>query len=278
MEAFRNIVAWYVQHKNSLDFVKDVLFAIGLIATFYGYIKFLAFLTQRGTLNKRQEMENDAKTYKEINDKLEQYVESFKATPSNMRGIGIRLLYIKNYPYNLDDDGFRQTLYYYFMSEYHKPSGYISSTGLYVMEDLWYVGSCIYYNPKNEKWFIDDKDLRFKNYHALKHKQLMKRIPFANILGYDFDADWSDKEEPVFYTKYKYYKWKLFADGLVAVTFDEEFSLAHTVDLKKSKRKRRIVRTTFRRLASKFKIYSMNMKRRKESKVKPPKAVKKDVS
>ncbi len=272
MDAFTNIVNWYVQHKDQLDLLKDILFAIGLIATFYGYFKFLKFLTQRGSLNKRLEMENDAKMYNEVQGKLKDFVDSYRdASEENRRDIGIRLLYIKNYPYKLENDGFSQMLYYYFMSEYHKASGYVSTTGLYVMEHLWYFGNSIYYNPKNEKWFIDKKGLKFKKYRELKHRQLVKRIPFANILGYDFNSDWADKGEPVFYTKYKYYKWKLFANDLEAVSVEQKYHLADKVHLVKSKRKKRVVKTLFRRLKHKIDMFFIDRKHRKETKARKAK-------
>jgi hypothetical protein len=214
MEVLRKIVAWYVQHKNDIDFIKDVIFVFGVVATFHGYFKFLGFLAQRGMLNKRQEMENDVKLYDVIYNKLKGYVDH-EASQSERCGIGIRLLFIKNYPYKLDDDGYPQQLYYYFLSKYHEASGYISGKGLYVMEDLWARSKSVYYNPRNKKWFVDDKGLAFKKYQELEHKQLVRRIPFANIYGCDFNSDWSEKGEPVFYTKYKYYKPKLFADELV---------------------------------------------------------------
>jgi hypothetical protein len=266
MEVFTNIVTWYVQYKNYFDFVKDILFAIGIIATFYGYFRFLKFLTQRGALNKRQEMENDTKMYDEVHGKLKVFVDSYNASSEKLRDIGIRLLYIKNYPYKLENDGFSQMLYYYFLTDYHKASGYISSTGLYVMEHLWFWGDAVYYNPKNEKWFTDKKGLSFKKYRQLKHKQLVRRIPFASILGYDFDSDWADKGEPVFYTKYKYYKWKLYADDIEAVSIDQEYHLAHKVSLKKSRRKKRIIRGLFHRIKHNVEIYFINRNRRKNTK------------
>lgn len=134
MEELRDIVKWYAQHKDYADFIKDITFAIGVIATFYGYFKFLNFLAQRGVLNKRQEMENDAKLYGEIHDKLKEHVDSYRASKKNMRDIGIRLLFIKNYPYKLDKDGYSHMLYYYFLSENHQATGYISSTGINVMD------------------------------------------------------------------------------------------------------------------------------------------------
>jgi hypothetical protein len=254
MHSFKEAVNWYVQHQNDIDFVKDIIFAIGVIATFYGYFKVLRFLTQRKMLNKRQEMENDSKLYAEVHDKLKEYVQDFGMTTKNLRDVGIRLLYMKNYPYNLENDGFRFMLYYYFITEHHQPSGYISGKGLYVMEPLWFWSEAVYCNPKNGKWFTGKKSQSFRGYHELKYKQLVKRIPFANILGYDFESDWADKGEPVFYTKYPYTDWKLYADDLEAVTIDKAEYPSDRVSLQKSKRAKR-VRTLRLRFQNKIKAH-----------------------
>ena len=237
METFRTIVSFYSDHKIYIDFIKEVTFVIGLA---YGYIKFLLFLRHRETLNKIQEMKNDLEIYQEIKEKLKLYVNSYNENPKLPGDIGIRLLYIKNYPYKLDDDGYSQMLYHYFMTENHNASGYISSKGLYVMDHLWVYSEAIYYNSQNGKWFIDKKEQKYKGFIELKHKQLVKRIPFTNIYGYDFNSDWAEKGEPVFYTKYKYLEWKLYAEELVAVSIDRENHLAFKVSLNKSKRTRRI--------------------------------------
>jgi len=245
--------------------MKDCVFVVGLIATFYGYFKFVMFLRQRKALNKRQEMENDARLHGEIHEKLKEYVDSYAASQNDMRDIGVRLLYIKNYPYELDNDGFSQMLYYYFMSEGHKATGYISGKGLYVMDYLAIFDNSIYYNSKNEKWFISSSGRSFRGYKELEHKQLVKRIPFANIYGYDFNSDWADKGEPVLYTKYKYDKWKLFADDLAAVDIKQEHHLAHKITLRKKKRARK-ARTLLRRLRNRTHGYFMRKKTNKQLK------------
>jgi len=267
METFQTIVTWYAQHKDYFDFVREIVFAVGLIATFYGYTKLLKYLTQRKALVKRQEMENDAKLYDAIHQKLKERVDSYNATEENPRDIGVRLLYMENYPYKLANDGYDQMLYYYFMSEHHKASGYISGKGLYLMEHIWFYGNNIYYNQNNEKWFIDKKGLSFKKYSELNYKQLVRRIPFANIYGYDFNSDWAFKGEPVFYTKYKYDKWKLYADDLEAVNIDQKYHLASKLHLSKKKRTRRF-RSYLKRLNSKVSYYFLNRKHKKETEAK----------
>jgi hypothetical protein len=258
----KTVIDWYVRNKDYIDFVKDIIFAIGAVVTFYGYFKFFGFLAQRKMLNKRQEMENDSKLYEEIRGKLKEYVDDYGATQKKLRDIGIRLLYMKNYPYNLEDDGYSQMLYYRFFMDGQPPTGYISGKGLYVMEHLWFLSQAIYHNSKNGKWFVHEKGRSFRNYQELEHKQLVRRLPFANILGYDFNSDWADKGEPVFYTKYKYYKWKLFADELEAISIDDEFQLAHKVSLSKNKRTRRI-RVRLRAIRIKIRSRFMQRKARK---------------
>ena len=256
------VVNWYVQHKNYIDLIKDIIFAIGATATFVGFYQLVRFLLQRKMLNKQQEMDNDTRLYAEINDKLREYVEGYDLKPDQLRDVGIRLLYMKNYPYNLDNDGFSQGLYYYFFTEIHRPSGYISSKGLYVVDFVKYFSDSIYYNPKNGKWFISKEKRKFRRYKELKLKHLVKRIPFANILGYDFNSDWADKGEPVFYTKYKYTSWRLFADDLEALTWKDGKYPTERLTLQKSKRTRRI-RTFFLRIKSRIRSYFLERKSKK---------------
>ena len=257
------ILNWYISNKDYIDLAKDVVFAIGAVATVAGFLQFIKFIPQRKVLNKRQEMDNDARLYSEVHSKLKVYVESYDAKPDNLRDIGIRLLYIKNYPYNLDNDGFRQELYYYFLTEAHKPSGYISGKGIYVLENVWFWDCSVYFNPKNGKWFIDKKGCVFKKFVELKHKQVLKRIPFANIYGYDFDSDWADKGEPVFYTKFKYTDWKLFADNLEAITLEKGRYPLDRVTLKKGKRARRVI-TFLHGLRSRIRGYIIDKKIEKQ--------------
>lgn len=235
------VVNWYVQNKSYIDLAKDVVFVFGAVVTFVGFYQFIKFLVQRKSLNKRQEMDNDARLYEELHDKLKDYVESYGVKPNELRDIGIRLLYIKNYPYNLDNDGFRQELYYYFFTQNHNPSGYISGKGLYVVDFIHHFSDSIYYNSKNGKWFVDKENQTFRKYDELNLRHIIKRIPFANVLGYDFNSDWADKGEPVFYTKYKYTDWRLFADDLEAVNWkDGEYS-SDRLTLQKHKRARRTI-------------------------------------
>ena len=88
------VIDWYVRNKDYIDFVKDIVFAIGAVLTFVAFYQFIKLVVQRKTLNKRQEMENDLRMYEEIRGKLKEYVDDYDATQKKMRDIGIRLLHI----------------------------------------------------------------------------------------------------------------------------------------------------------------------------------------
>jgi len=261
------VLNWYTQNKDYIDLSKDIVFVVGAVATFVGFYQFIKFLIERKILNKRQEMDNDARLYREIYSKLKAYVDSYEVTQEKLRDMGIRLLYIKNYPYKLDNDGFRQELFYYVFDAGHKANGYISGKGIYILNFLRYFDNCVYVNPKNGKWFIDEKGRSFRKYKALKYEHLLMRIPFANIFGYDFDSDWSDKGEPVFYTKYKYTDWRLFADDMEALTLKNGEYPYNRFSLRKSKRTRRI-RSFFRKSKNKLKGYLYDRKIKKKLKEK----------
>lgn len=240
MEYIDKIVNWYIQNKNQIDLVKDVIFVLGSLVTLAGVYQLMKLLFQRKMLNKRQEMDNDARLYNETHKEIREYVKSYDLDPSNLRDVGIILLYMKNYPYKLDDDGFRQMLYYHFFTQIHQPSGYMSGKGLYVVDFLYMSSESIYYNERNQKWFIHRTGRKFRNYEELSCRHLVKRIPFANIYGYDFNSDWAEKNEPVFYTRYVYNDWRLFADDLEALTWQNGEYTSDRLSLQKHKQARRI--------------------------------------
>lgn len=240
MEFFNQIIQWHVEHQPAINLFKDVVFLIGVVVTFYGYGKIAKYFAVRNTQRKRLEMEYDAELSRKIKPKLTDYVNDYKASPTNLRDIGIRLLYIKNYPYNLNNDGYRFMLHYYFMTARHNASGYVTGKAIYIVDHLKFMSQSIYFNEKNDKWFIRDKGHTYRGYAELAHTDLLKQIPFANMYGCDFESEWAEKGEPVFYTKYKYNDWRLFGDDLQAITQQDGGYPRNILDLKKNKRAKKI--------------------------------------
>ena len=233
-------INWYIRNKDYINFAKDLLSIFGIIMAIVGFSSWIKMLFRKKLADKRMEMNTDMKTYSEFQEKLKTYIDDFELSPNNMLDVGIRLLYMKNYPYNLEDDGYKQCLYYYFFTDRHGLSGYISNKGVYIVDWVRYMENSIYYNPKNRRWFVAKKDKKRKRYIELKQEYMIKRIPFSNIYGYDFESDWSEKGEPVLYTKYKYTNWQLYGEEIVALNRGDGKYDPDRIFLKKSKRAKRI--------------------------------------
>lgn len=237
-----DVLVWYKNNLDYINLIKDIISAIGTIGIFLSIYKFIQFLTNRKILDKRQEVDNDARSYREIHPQLSNYINTrYQGKPKDFK---IQLLYIRNYPYNIENDGYNYYLFYYLPTSNHKPCGYISGKGIYILYPIGFSNS-IYKHNRNNTWFIDKKGLLFKNYEELNYTCLRLRIPFAHIFGSDFNSDISEGE-PVFYTKYKYGDWKLFADDIEALTLDSNCTYSYCptpTSLRKSKKKRHIGRS-----------------------------------
>lgn len=212
MELCPKMLEWYCSNETLVNFIIDIITIVGFITAIYAICDIIKYLRTRKMQNKINEMQRDEQTSHTLSRELEKYIGS------GGHDYGVRLVFYKNYPYKLDDDGFRKYSYWYKFSEKHVPSGYISNTDVAIIEEVSFCGDRIYYNEKTHKWFIDGSNKQFKKYLELPYDMIIYRLPFQNILGYRFgSSDWTDKHEPVFFTKYKYNSWKLFGDNMTAV-------------------------------------------------------------
>ena len=101
----------------------------------------------------------------------------------------------------------------------HIPDGYISSTSVAIIEEVSFCGDKLYYSGRTHKWFIDAPNKKFREYQELPYDMMVYYIPFQNIIGHRFGlSDWTDKNEPIFFTRYKYNSRKLFSNDIMAVT------------------------------------------------------------
>lgn len=202
MELCPKMLEWYCSNETLVNFIIDIITIVGFITAIYAICDIIKYLRTRKMQNKINEMQRDEQTSHTLSRELEKYIGS------GGHDYGVRLVFYKNYPYKLDDDGFRKYLYWYKFSEKHVPSGYISNTDVAIIEEVSFCGDRIYYNEKTHKWFIDGSNKQFKKYLELPYDMIIYRLPFQNILGYRFgSSDWTDKHEPVFFTKYKYNSW-----------------------------------------------------------------------
>lgn len=206
------MLEWYKNNESLVNLIVDMITIIGFVTTIYAICNIIRYLRTRKMQNKISEMQRDERTFCVLSHELEEYIGS------GGQDHGIRLVFYKNYPYKLNDDCFRKYLYWYKFSEKHVPSGYISNTSIAIIEEVSFCGNRIYYNEKTQKWFVDNPNKQFKKYLELPYDMIIYHIPFQNILGYRFGpSDWTDKHEPVLFTKYRYNNWRLFGDNMVAV-------------------------------------------------------------
>lgn len=206
------MLEWYFNNKVLIDFAVDFITIISFIVTIYTIFNILRYLKTRKLRNKINEIQQDEKSFDMLSRELENYIGT------GGHDYGVRLVYYKNYPYKLDKDGFRKYLFWYKISEKHIPSGYISNTSVSIIEELSFSGDKLYYSDKTHKWFIDNPNKQFERYRELPYDMMVYHIPFQNIIGYRFgSSDWTDRNEPIFFTKYKYNSQKLFSNNIIAV-------------------------------------------------------------
>lgn len=206
------MLEWYINNRILINFTIDLITIIGFITTIYTIFNILHYLKMRKLRNKVDEIRRDEESFDILSHELEGYIGT------GGHDYGVRLVYYKNYPYKLDKDGFRRYLFWYKFSEKHVPDGYISNTSVAIIEEASFSGGKLYYSDRTHKWFIDAPNKKFREYRELPYDMMVYRIPFQNIIGYRFGpSDWTDKYEPIFFTKYKYYSQKLFSNDIVAV-------------------------------------------------------------
>ena len=227
------IIDWYIQNVIAINLVKDVVFFISAISIVVGaYHILIAFSLSK---IKCREMENDKKKYLDIREKLSEYVNRSGENEIKNHDIEVKLLKIKNYPHNLSKDGYGKSLFCYRQTPAHEITGYISSSGIFLIYGIYYMEGSIYYDAIREKWFLSKGGEKHRKYIELKDKYLIVKIPFSNIVGYNFDSDWGEERVPIFYTKYKYNNWKLFANELVAVNQKDGKYPYDVINLRKQK-------------------------------------------
>lgn len=224
------MLEWYIKNEILINFIMDAMTIVGFITTFYAIIKIVSYIKTRKLQNKINEMRHDKQLYDAISYELEEYIGT------GDHDYSIRLVYYKNYPNRLEKDNFRKFLFWYKFSKKHIPCGYASNTSISTIDEVSSSGDKIYYNNKTHKWFIDRPKKHFKKYQELPHDMIIYHLPFQNIIDYRFGtSDWTDKHEPVFFTKYKFNSRKLFRDDIIAVLMNQYRFPSNQLTLSKAK-------------------------------------------
>ena len=212
-----NLVSWnwwlsvHQSWKPSIDCIQDIAFFCGI----FGIIK---FIINYNFNKKTSEIQINLEKRKELGQFLTDYVyEKYK---NNKKDIAVRFIYWKNYPWKLDDDGYKEHLYYDTNNGVTLPGGFISKTGINFVQHIWFFSKSVYVN-KEGLYFIDDKGKQFKRFKEVEGKNIFVfELPFRNIINFDFE----DKleYEAVFYTRYKYDNLNLYNDDVYLRNFDND--------------------------------------------------------
>lgn len=149
-----------------------------------------------------RQIEHDLATREKIEKELEEYVHKNR---ENDVSSGIRLIYCKNYPWSLDNDGFKKLLFIETVAKNVMPYGWLNKTGINFQEHVWFLGYSIYID-KEGIFFSAGEGRSYRGFRELRDKRLVMHMPFSNIVNFDFKE--YKEYEPVFYIRYRYNRFK----------------------------------------------------------------------
>ena len=208
-----SLIEFYVSNKNWIDLIRDGVFFASAITLFTGFGAWLIFLSKKRFTDISAAIKSDL----ELREKLEPLLIEHILTDAknNMRDTAIRFVHWKNYPRQLEDDGYKEHLWI----KYHRmqplipfASSCIDNTGVFIQSHLWFYGLSVYVD-KNKYFFLDSKDRKIKGFQEFSDCVIVYHLPFTNIVNFDFKE--YIEHEPVFYIKYRYTKRrKLFDDQI----------------------------------------------------------------
>jgi hypothetical protein len=188
----KNILEWYLEQQNWINFIKDAVF-------FVGAYKIISYIRKKNFVEKTKEIERDLKTRESLETKLLDFV--LKEHKNKIKDIGVRFVYWKNYPRQLADDGYKKLLAVDYIDDQTLLHGWIDKTGVNFQEHLWFARQSIY-AEKNGIFFLAPEGGSYKGFVELSGKRLLFQLPFSNIINFDFKE--FIEYEPIFYVRYEY--------------------------------------------------------------------------
>lgn len=203
-----SLLAFYLQHQEWINLIKDITFFAGALTFFRGAYLFFKYLRNRKFKEKSEDIDKNIKFREQLEPALNEYIFD---TAKGTKDICIRFVHWKNYPWNLDEDGFKFLLRINYIE---KPPhyGWIDNTGVNFEEPIWFCGNSVYLD-ENGLFFFDKKGQTHKGFKEYSDVVLVLHMPFSNIVNYDFRE--RIEYEPVFYIKHPYIKWKkLYSDQI----------------------------------------------------------------
>lgn len=244
----------YLKYQYWINLIKDLAFLAGAVTFFRGAYLFFAYIQNRSYTEKAIEIDKNINFREKLEPKLNDYIfDAAKGT----KDISIRFVHWKNYPWKLDDDGFKFLLRINYL-EKTPHYGWIDNTGIYLEEPIWFSNSL--YIDNNGIFFIDKKDQKHKGFTEIADAVLVLHMPFSNIVNYDFRE--RIEYEPVFYIKHQYLNWKKLYNDKVSVR-EKHGTEYKNIELSQSKMIRRFSKFSYKIMQ--LKLFFLKLISKKES-------------
>lgn len=195
------ILIFYNSNGNLINLIKDIIYFAGAFAL-------VRYLWNWRFIKQKERMDANLRFRERIESTLEAHV--FKENKNGIKDIGIRFVYWKNYPDQLEEDGFKHLLRLEYHNEKLLGSGWLDSTGIYFQEHFWFRSTSIYVDALG-LFFFAPSGRMYSGFTEHPNACLVMHLPFTNIINFDFRE--KIEYEPVFYTKYPHSKHqKLYSD------------------------------------------------------------------
>jgi hypothetical protein len=186
------IINLYIDHRDSIDLLKDFT----LFTSAYQFIKYIC---NKNYIQKKKNIDDDIKLRNKLESILSDYIR--EKNSNTIKDISIRFICWRNYPNQLDDDGFKHTLYIEYHNNVLIENSWFNRRGIYFQEDVWLTDSSIYID-KNGIHFFGKAGKVYTGFDEYNNIRLIYHLPFENIINFDFRN--SIEYEPIFYIKYPY--------------------------------------------------------------------------
>lgn len=185
------------EHWNPwIDLIQDSVFFLGVIPFFITIFKFIEFLKAKDFFVASEKIESNLRFRERIEPKLESYV--LEKNKNEIKDIGVRFIYWKNYPSQISNDGYKRLLRIEYYDSHIICASWINNTGIYFQEHLWFSNTSAYVDREGVFFFAPAGGV-YKHFTEHKNKCLVIHLPFTNIVSFDFEE--KIEYEPIFYTK-----------------------------------------------------------------------------
>lgn len=169
---------------------------------------------------KKKEIADNLNVRKSITDKLVEHANGYDR--SEPHDIAIRLVYWKHYPWKLEDDGYKQILYYNTNTDKritNRGDEFLTNTGILIEEHIWFYSESLYLG-RFGIFIVDKSGKKIAGFREVTQKiKLVNTLRYKHIINWDFEE--KIEYEPVIYTRYKYTHNRLFEDELFAQNYND---------------------------------------------------------